>query len=105
VYQRIQDRLGVGDHGRTLEIENMYAAPKAKAPSYRVIPMLVAVEVGGRPYTFELQLTTLRASVAADLEHNSIYKPYIVMSESEVNAVRRAMREAAALDQLEAQNG
>ncbi|GFJ91845.1 hypothetical protein [Phytohabitans rumicis] len=102
LYDRIVARFGVGDGGRIIEIENMYAEPKAKNPAYRVIPMVVSIEVGGRPYTFELQLTTLRASVAADLEHNSIYKPYVSASAAEQDAVREALREAAALDQLEA---
>jgi ppGpp synthetase/RelA/SpoT-type nucleotidyltranferase len=99
VYSRIVDHYGVGD--RILESDNMYAAPKAKNPDYRVISVVVGIEVGGRPYAFELQLTTLRASVAADIEHNAIYKPYIPISDAEQLAVREAMREAAALDQLE----
>ncbi len=100
----VVDRFGTGDGGRIVEIDNMYASPKSKSPEYRVIPMVVAIEVGGRPYSFELQLTTLRASVAADIEHNSIYKPYVPLSPLEELAVWRAFREAAALDQLETEN-
>jgi hypothetical protein len=105
VYERIQQALGTGDGGRILEIENMYADPKAKKPEYRVIPMLISIEVDGQAYTYELQLTTQRASIAADIEHNSIYKPYIPVSEPQVDAVLRAMAEAAALDQLETLGG
>jgi ppGpp synthetase/RelA/SpoT-type nucleotidyltranferase len=93
--------FGVGDGGRIVEVDNMYAAPKAKNPAYRVIPLVIGVEVGGRHYAFELQLTTLRASVAADIEHNSLYKPYVAVSAADAAAVRRALNEAAALDQLE----
>ena len=91
--------FGVGDGGRILEIENMYARPKAAQPAYRVIPMIVVAEVDGLPYTFELQLTTQRASLAADVEHNTLYKPYVPVDNNGV--VTAAMEEAAALDQLE----
>jgi hypothetical protein len=74
LYERIQAHYGVGDGGRILEIENLYAQPKPKAPACRVIPMIISAEVHGIPYTFELQLTTQRASIAADIEHNSVYK-------------------------------
>jgi hypothetical protein len=63
--------------------------------------MVGSIEVNGQPYTFELQLMTLRASVAADIEHNSVYKPYLNISPGQEWAVGRAMREAAALDQME----
>jgi ppGpp synthetase/RelA/SpoT-type nucleotidyltranferase len=101
VFDRIQTQFGVGDGGRILEIENMYAEPKSKAPEYRVIPMIISVEVDGRPYTFELQLTTERASVAADINHNTVYKPYVTVDRFARRAVMNTMREAAALDQLE----
>jgi ppGpp synthetase/RelA/SpoT-type nucleotidyltranferase len=93
--------LGVGDGGRVLELDNMYAAPKPSNPSYRVVPLVVAVEAEGVPYTYELQLTTRRASVAADMEHNTIYKPYVNPTAEETGAVRRMLAEAAALDQDE----
>ncbi|HEY9474404.1 MAG TPA: hypothetical protein VIS06_11205 [Mycobacteriales bacterium] len=98
---RVCETLGVGDGGRVLELDNMYAAPKASNPSYRVIPLLVAVEADGIPYTYELQLTTRRASAAADLEHNTIYKAHVPTSDGQRDAVRRMMAEAAALDQQE----
>ncbi|WP_433723318.1 hypothetical protein ACQP2Y_46475 [Actinoplanes sp. CA-051413] len=93
----VKDRLG----DRILEIENMYAQPKAQAPSYRVIPLIVSIEVDGLPCTYELQLTTERASLAADIEHNTLYKPYVSTSRLQKQAVQTAMEEAAALDQLE----
>ncbi len=97
----VVDRFGTGDGGRILEIENMYASPKQTQPAYRVIPVIVSIEVDGLPYTYELQLTTERASLAADIEHNTAYKPYVVASDDQKAAVLSAMEEAAALDQLE----
>ncbi|WP_325042318.1 hypothetical protein [Kribbella sp.] len=97
----VKDRFGVGDNGLILELENMYAAPKSHNPSYRVVPLVIAVEVNRMPYTFELQLCTWRASVASDLEHNTVYKPYIRPTPAEQEKVRRMQAEAAALDQDE----
>jgi hypothetical protein len=97
----VKSRFGVGDGGRILEIDNMYATPKSKNPAYRVIPLVVRTEVDGRPYTFELQLTTRRASIAADLEHNTVFKPYVEMSQTEMATVKGMLAEAAALDQEE----
>ncbi|WP_432835361.1 toxin glutamine deamidase domain-containing protein [Dactylosporangium sp. CA-092794] len=100
--QAVVQHYGVGDGGRIVEVDNMYASPKSKRPEYRVIPLCIGIEVGGHQYAFELQLTTLRASVAADIEHNSLYKPYVaLLSQADAEAVRRAFEEAAALDQLE----
>jgi ppGpp synthetase/RelA/SpoT-type nucleotidyltranferase len=101
VLEAAKSHFGVGDDGRILEIENMYAEPKSKNPAYRVIPLVVRVDVDGLPYTFELQLTTQRASIAADLEHNTLFKPYVEMSPTEKEKVRRMLAEAAALDQEE----
>lgn len=101
ILEAAKSRFGVGDGGRILEIDNMYASPKSKNPAYRVIPLVVRVEVDGRPYTFELQLTTRRASIAADLEHNTLFKPYVEMSREEKATVRGMLAEAAALDQEE----
>jgi ppGpp synthetase/RelA/SpoT-type nucleotidyltranferase len=100
-YEAVVEHFGVGDGGRIVEIDNMYADPKAKNPTYRVIPMVIKIEVDGHKYAFELQLTTLRASVAADVEHNSLYKRYIDITPEERDAIGRAFAEAAALDQLE----
>jgi ppGpp synthetase/RelA/SpoT-type nucleotidyltranferase len=93
----VKERFG----DRILEIENMYAQPKGQAPSYRVIPIIVSIESDGLPCTYELQLTTQRASLAADLEHNTLYKPYVSVDGEQRLAVQTAMEEAAALDQLE----
>jgi hypothetical protein len=101
LYQRIRDYFGVGDEGKILEIENMYADPKSKAPEYRVIPMIIKADVKGMPYTFELQLTTQRSSIVADIEHNTVYKPYVRLSGNDKIAVMLAMAEAAAQDQAE----
>lgn len=102
VLDMIKERFGTGDGGRVLEIENMYAQPKSNNPAYRVVPLVVSVEVDHVPYTYELQLTTRRASVAADMEHNSVYKNHVGASPEQQEAVKRAMQEAAAIEQLEA---
>jgi ppGpp synthetase/RelA/SpoT-type nucleotidyltranferase len=101
VLTRVREQFGTGDDGAIVEIENMYADPKKKAPAYRVIPITIKIEVEGQWYTFELQLSTLRASVIADLEHNVIYKPSVPTSAAEQQAVRGAMATGAALDQAE----
>lgn len=101
VLDKVLEHFGVGDGGRILELENMYAQPKAGKLEYRVIPLTIAKEVDGQVYTFELQLTTRRASIAADLNHNTLFKQLVELTEAERAAVRRAMEEAAALDQLE----
>jgi ppGpp synthetase/RelA/SpoT-type nucleotidyltranferase len=99
--EEVKTRFGTGPGGRILEVENMYASPKPHAPAYRVIPMIISTEVNGRQYTFELQLTTRRASTAADLGHNTIYKPSVETTASERDAILRAQEEAAALEQIE----
>ncbi|MEV5960596.1 hypothetical protein AB0L70_02455 [Kribbella sp. NPDC051952] len=97
----VKDRFGTGDGGRILEMENMYSDPKPHNPSYRVVPFIIAVEVAGMPYTFELQVCTWRSSIASDLEHNTVYKPHIRPTPGEQEKVRRMQAEAAALDQDE----
>jgi ppGpp synthetase/RelA/SpoT-type nucleotidyltranferase len=101
VIERVREHFGFGDGGRILEVENMYAEPKAHNPAYRVVPMIIKVESGGQVYTFELQLPTRRASVAADMNHNTIYKPYIEVTGAEQAKVARMFEEAAALEQIE----
>jgi ppGpp synthetase/RelA/SpoT-type nucleotidyltranferase len=101
VIERVRGHYGFGDEGRILEVENMYAQPKAHNPAYRVVPMIVKVEHGGQVYTFELQLTTRRASIAADINHNTIYKPYLEVDAAEQAKVARMFEEAAALEQIE----
>ncbi len=86
---------------RILELENLYLEPKAHDLTYRVIAMVVSIEVDKQPYTYELQLTTERASVAADLGHNTLYKIYVPVTEAGRQAILRAKDEAAALDQAE----
>jgi len=99
--ERVQRYYGTGEGGRILEIENMYAAPKSGSPEYRVIPVVIRIEVAGIPYTYELQLTTRRASVAADLYHNTIYKQYAELTSEQREKIQRMFAEAAALDQQE----
>jgi ppGpp synthetase/RelA/SpoT-type nucleotidyltranferase len=101
VLEAAKAHFRTGNDGRILEIENMYAEPKDKNPAYRVIPLVVRIDVAGVPYTFELQLTTRRASIAADLEHNTLFKPYVELTEAETGRVAGMLAEAAALDQEE----
>ncbi|MBB5787775.1 hypothetical protein [Jiangella mangrovi] len=97
----VTSHFGIGDGGRVLDLENRYTDPKPHNPAYRVVPLIVAVDVGGLAYTCELQLSTRRASVAADLEHNTVYKPYVAVTEREQARVLAMQAEAAALDQDE----
>lgn len=99
--QAAKEYYGVGDGGRILEVENMYATPKSDKPAYRVIALTIATEVNKRLYTYELQLTTQRASIAADLNHNTIHKPYIELTDAERSKINSMFAEAAALDQEE----
>lgn len=99
--EHVQRQFGVGDGGRLLEIENMYAGPKSAYPEYRVITMVVRVDADGIPYTYELQLTTLRSSVGADLQHNTLHKPLVDITPQQRDMIRRVWSEASALDQHE----
>lgn len=99
--QEVNDHFKTGDNGRILELENMYAQPKPHAPNYRVVPMVIRTKVDGVPYTFELQLNTERAGTAADLGHNTIYKPYVPLDPRETSKIQSMLDEAAALDQNE----
>jgi ppGpp synthetase/RelA/SpoT-type nucleotidyltranferase len=103
VFELVKQRFGVGDGGRILEIQNMYAQPKPNNLAYRLVALIVSVNVDQVPYTFELQLVTRRAVVAAELEHSSVYKNHVAATPWEQAAVKRAMQEAAALEQLEAE--
>ncbi|UGT39677.1 hypothetical protein LTV02_26935 [Nocardia yamanashiensis] len=99
--ERIQEHFGIGEHSRILEIENMYATPKGRNPEYRVIPLVVRIDIDGIPHTYELQLTTQRASIAADINHNTIYKPYVETTPEQLGKINKMFAEAAALDQRE----
>lgn len=101
VYETILDWFGTGDDGRVLGVENTYVNPKSRKPAYRAIHVDVRFDVGGVPYVSELQLTTLRASIAADLDHNAIYKPFIETTPPERSAVFGMLDEAAAMDQAD----
>jgi len=83
-----------------LEVENMYAKPK-KNYGYRVITLIISVKYNNEFYTFELQISTLRASIVADIEHNTLFKPIIEINQNEKNLVNTAYQEAACLEQLE----
>jgi len=102
--KRVQSHYGTGDKGRIIELENLYLNPKAKNFAYRVIPLTIVVSPKGEDglaYTYELQLTSRMASVAADLEHNVVYKDTIGATPEEKRRVRAAQAEGAAIEQLE----
>ncbi len=101
----VVEHFGTGDDGRVLDWENRYTDPKPHNPAYRVVPFILVARVDGLAYPFELQLTTQRASVAADLEHNTVYKTYVPVSDRECDRIRGMQAEAAALDQDETRNG
>lgn len=101
VVTAVVNRYGIGDGGNVLDMENMYAEPKRHNPAYRVVPFIIGASLDGLPYTFEIQLCTRRASIASDLEHNTVYKPYVPVGDGERDRVRGMQAEAAALDQDE----
>lgn len=69
VMGRLEEKFG---EGAIFEKDNFYSNPKKQARSpYRVVTYTVVKD--GVPA--EVQLTTLRASLAADLFHNTHYKP------------------------------
>lgn len=105
VYEWILDWFGTGDDGRVLGVENTYVNQKARKLAYRAIHVDVRFDVGGLPYVCELQLTSLRASIAADLDHNAIYKPFIETTPLERSAVLGMLDEAAAMDQADTIGG
>jgi len=67
--QLVEKVLRVKKDGAILEIENFYAEPKPSSYAYRVIPIISTFVYENQKYSFELQLTTDRASIAADLFH------------------------------------
>ncbi len=68
VMDRLEERFGKDN---IYEKDNFYASPKKRTRSYRCITYTVIHQ--GVPC--EIQLTTLNASLAADLWHNTGYKP------------------------------
>jgi len=83
--QQVMDRLEArfGQDG-IYEKDNFYASPKKRTRPYRCITYTVIHQ--GVPC--EIQLTTLNASLAADLWHNTGYKPlHPELSESEIRYV------------------
>ncbi len=67
---KLEEKFG---KGRIFEKDNFYSNPEKKYRPYRVITY--TVEVDGVPC--EIQISTLRSSIVADLEHNARYKPNI----------------------------
>eukprot|EP01102_Stenamoeba_stenopodia_P011251 TRINITY_DN3441_c0_g1_i1.p1 TRINITY_DN3441_c0_g1~~TRINITY_DN3441_c0_g1_i1.p1 ORF type:complete len:467 (+),score=87.37 TRINITY_DN3441_c0_g1_i1:203-1402(+) len=98
----VEKVLKVRADGSILEIENFYAQPKPSSYAYRVVPIIGTFVFGEGKYSFELQLTTDRASIAADLFHNTIYKEYLILSASQRNTIFNLWEEAAAEEQSDA---
>jgi hypothetical protein len=96
--EAVKAYFGTGDSGRILEIENFCASPKSETPSYRLITLIIRSKANPDA-TFELQLTTRLASVAADLNHNTLYKALVKVSDTQGSKLMRWWAEAAALEQ------
>lgn len=101
IFVAIKEQFGTGDGGRLLGIENTYVSPKRHKPAYRAIHVDIVCEAEGLPYVYEMQLMTWRASLAADLDHNALYKPFIDATALERQAVLDVLDEAAAMDQAD----
>lgn len=72
VMQRLEDHFGKEN---IFQKENFYLSTKKERP-FRVITYTVRiiVQIDGIPC--EIQINTLRSSLAADIEHNTVYKNY-----------------------------
>ena len=73
-----------------VEKDSFYANPVKRNHPYRVVTYTLVVE----ETACEVQLTTLLASVAADLVHNVIYKPLVPIIPSQRAAVEEFARKA-----------
>jgi ppGpp synthetase/RelA/SpoT-type nucleotidyltranferase len=84
--------------GRIIEKDNFYTNPNKSEKPYRVITYTILQD--GVPC--EVQLTTLAASVAADLNHNTVYKEIIPVTDQEAAELTERWRgsTAAEIEQL-----
>ncbi|MDA1209356.1 MAG: cyclic nucleotide-binding domain-containing protein, partial [bacterium] len=80
--------------GQIIEKDNFYGNESKRMKPYRVITYTVLVH--GEPC--EIQLTTLAASIAADINHNTIYKPIAATSKKQQELLDNIMKQAALLD-------
>ena len=100
LYELIQDFYGTGASGRIIEVDNKYVKYNKDDPTYRGISMTIKAPGEHGDITFELQLATLRGSIAADMGHNTTYKKILPITKMEERAIMRFKSEAAALEQV-----
>jgi ppGpp synthetase/RelA/SpoT-type nucleotidyltranferase len=90
VMQRLESSFG---NENIFEKDNFYSNPKKNQRAYRVITY--TVQVDGVPC--EVQVTTLRSSMAADLNHNTAYKRlHPDLPESTIDYISGLQRNVAA---------
>lgn len=87
IMQLVEARFGKQN---IYEKDSFYVNPKKRERPYRVITYTITVD--GVPC--ELQLSTLSSSMTADLEHNTLYKPYIPVSSEEADLISSLQRRA-----------
>jgi len=78
--------------GDILERDSFYANPIKRERPYRVVTYTLGI--GGM--RAEVQLTTLSASIAADLAHNTLHKPLIPLNMGESEQIMLFWRKATA---------
>lgn len=97
----VRKHFGDGHDGRILSMENLYVTPRSYKPALRGVTLNCSTTVGGLDYPFELQLVTRSGILAADIDHNTVYKPYVLTTPAERRLVETMLEEAAATDQIE----
>ena len=80
--------------GKILQKDNFYTSEKKRQKPYRVITYTVLIG----QYPCEVQITTLHASIAADVIHNIDYKTIASSSLSQKNALKEFSKKAALFD-------
>ena len=72
-----------------IEVDNFYLSPTKSQRPYRVITYTILVDNGnGVKIPCEIQVTTLKASVMADLDHDGIYKGIVLTTEAEKQLIK-----------------
>jgi len=98
VMQGIETHFG---KAKIIERDNFYSNPIKSQNPYRAITYTVEVLIDW--YPAEIQLTTLKASISADLYHNTIYKTLVPTSANEKSAIESFRRQATAIELRELQ--
>lgn len=80
--------------GRIIQKDNFYVSESKRQNPYRVITYTVLIG----QYPCEVQLSTLHASIAADIGHNMTYKPIAACSFREEEELKMLGRQAALYD-------